>query len=83
MITKKEISKILGIDQNTIKNWETNRPALHKIVMEHFEDGNERPDLNNPIYLKNEILKAIEKLPEVKTKKFYHLMMAELAEMGH
>ncbi len=83
VITKKEMSKILGIDQNTIKNWENSRPVLHKIVMEHFEDDNKKPDLNNPTYLKNEILKAIDKLPEVKTKKFYHLMMAELAEMGH
>ena len=83
MITKKEMSKILGIDQNTIKNWETSRPVLHEIVMQHFQDEKEIPDLNNPTYLKSEILKAIDKLPEVKTKKFYHLMMAELAEMGH
>jgi len=29
------------------------------------------------------MIKAIDKLPEHKTKKFYHLMMAELAEMGY
>ena len=82
-MTKKEISEILGIDQNTIKNWERNRPELHKIVMKHFEENKTYPDLNNPEYLKNEMVKAINKLPEQKIKKFYHLMMAELSEMGH
>ena len=82
-MTKKEISQILGVDQNTIKNWEKNRPELHKIVMSHFEDNKTYPDLNNPEYLKNEMIKAINKLPEQKIKKFYHLMMAELSEMGH
>ena len=81
-MTKKEISQILGIDQNTFKNWERNRPELHKIVMKHFSSDTECPDLNNPKYLKEEMIKAIDKLPEHKTKKFYHLMMAELAEMG-
>ena len=82
-MTKKEISEILGIDQDTIKNWERNRPELHKIVMKHFEENKTYPDLNNPEYLKNEMVKAINKLPEQKIKKFYHLMMAELSEMGH
>ena len=81
-MTKKEISQILGVDQNTIKNWEKNRPELHKIVMKHFEDNKSFPDLNNVDYLKQEMIKAIDKLPEQKTKKFYHLMMAELAEIG-
>ena len=82
-MTKKEISEILGIDQNTIKNWERNRPELHKIVMEHFENNETYPDFNNPEYLKKEMIKAIDTLPHAKIKKFYHLMMAELAEMGH
>lgn len=29
------------------------------------------------------MIKAIDKLPENRTKKFYHLMMAELTELGH
>lgn len=82
-MTKKEISEILGIDQNTIKNWERNRPELHKIVMEHFQENKTCPDVNNPEYLKKEMIKAIDTLPHTKVKKFYHLMMAELAEMGH
>jgi len=82
-MTKKEISEILGIDQNTIKNWERKRPELHKIVMSYFENEKIYPDLNDPKFLKNEMIKAIDILPEHKTKKFYHLMMAELAEMGH
>jgi hypothetical protein len=82
-MTKKEISEILGIDQNTIKNWERNRPELHKIVMEHFQEKKTYPNINDPEYLKEEMIRAIETLPHVKVKKFYHLMMAELAEMGH
>lgn len=82
-MTKKEISEILGIDQNTIKNWERSRPELHRIVMEHFESEKICPDINNPEYLKKEILKAVETLPNAKVRKFYHLMMAELVEMGH
>ena len=82
-MTKKEISEILGVDQNTIKNWERNRPELHKIVMQHFKEKKEYPDLNNPNYLKQEMIKAIDELPKQKTKKFYHLMMAELAEIGN
>jgi len=79
---KYEIAEILGIDTKTLNNWKENRKELYKIVMEHFENKKEYPDLNNPNYLKQEMIKAIDKLPEHKTKKFYHLMMAELAEMG-
>ena len=79
-MTKKEISEILGIDQNTIKNWERNRPQLHKIVMEHFEEDQIRPDLGDKEYLKREINKAIDGLPQSKAKKFYHLIMAELSD---
>jgi len=82
-MTKKEICEILKIDNGTLKNWERDRPELHKVVISHFEENKEYPNLNNPDYLKSEMIKAIDKLPEHKTKKFYHLMMAELAEMGH
>ncbi len=79
---KYEIAKILGVDTKTLNNWKENRKELYEIVMKHFENNSEYPDLNNPNYLKQEMIKAIDKLPEHKTKKFYHLMMAELAEMG-
>lgn len=79
-MTKKEISEILGIDQNTIKNWERNRPQLHKIVMDHFEQEPIMPDLNDKEFLKKEINKAIDRLPRSKAKKFYHMIMAELSD---
>jgi transcriptional regulator with XRE-family HTH domain len=81
-MTKKEISEILGVDQNTIKNWERNRPKLHEIVIEYFNEAKIYPDLDNHEYLKKETIKAIEQMPKNKMKKFYHLMMAELADMG-
>jgi hypothetical protein len=79
-VTKKEISEILGIDQNTIKNWERSRPQLHKIVMDHFENNPIAPDLNDKEYLKKEINKAIDHLPQSRAKKFYHIIMAELSD---
>ena len=79
---KYEIAELLGVDSKTLNNWKENRKELYKIVMEHFENNKEYPDLNNPNFLKSEMIKAIDKLPEHKIKKFYHLMMAELAEMG-
>ncbi len=82
-MTKKEICEKLTIDSGTLKNWETGRPELYQIVMKHFEDNKTFPDLNNPEYLKEEMIKAIDTLPPAKIKRFYHLMMAELAEMGH
>jgi len=79
---KYEIAEILGVDTKTLNNWKENRKELYEIVMKHFEDNKNFPDLNNVDYLKQEMIKAIDKLPEQKTKKFYHLMMAELAEIG-
>ena len=79
---KYEIAEILGVDTKTLNNWKDNRKELYKIVMEHFEGKKQFPDLNNSDYLRKEMIKAIDKLPEHKIKKFYHLMMAELAEMG-
>ena len=46
--------------------------------MEHFEENKTYPD-----YLKKEMIRAIDTLPPAKIKRFYHLMMAELAERGH
>ena len=80
---KYEIAELLKKKKKTLNNWKENRQELYKIVMAHFENIKEIPDLNNVEYLKSEMMKAIDKLPEQKTKKFYHLMMAELSEMGH
>lgn len=82
-MTKKEISEILGVDQNTIKNWERSRPNLHKIVMEHFEKEKDTKNCNDVTYLKEEIFKALDKLPENQVKMYFHLIMAELAKNGH
>lgn len=80
---KEDIAKLFNITRQTLNNWEKEKPELYKIINEHFEKNQNCPDINNIEYLKNEMIKAIDKLPEHKTKKFFHLMMAELAEMGH
>jgi len=80
---KYEIAKLLDVDIKTLSNWKEGRPEVYKIVMEYFEEKEINKDLNNIENLKEEMIKAIDKLPEHKTKKFYHLIMAELAEMGH
>lgn len=82
-MTKKEISQILGVDQNTIKNWERNRPELHKIVMSHFEDNKECPDFENEDYMINEITNDLKKLPLNQIKIVYYTIKTKLAEMGH
>lgn len=51
--------------------------------MTYFENEKNCLDLNNLEFLRNEMKKAIDKLPEHKTKKFFHLMMAELEEIGN
>jgi len=80
-MTKKEISQILGIDQNTIKNWERNRPELHKIVMEHFEKKNNCPDYENEDYMINEISNDLKKLPLRQVKIIFYTIKTKLAEM--
>lgn len=82
-MTKKEISEILGIDQNTFKNWERNRPELHKIVMEHFESNKGYPDMNNAEFMINEITKDLKKLPINQIKIIFYTIKTKLAEMGH
>ena len=51
--------------------------------MEHFEKKEVSPNLDDTDYLKQEMIKAINTLPHKQTKKFYHLMMAELTDMGY
>ena len=80
---KEDIAKLFNISRQTLNNWEKEKPELFKIIEEHFKDRKLNPDVNDPEYLKEEMIRAIETLPHVKVKKFYHLMMAELAEMGH
>lgn len=82
-MNKSEISRVLGIDTKTIYNWEKNRPELYNIVMEHFEGKKEYKDCNNVEFLKEEIFKALDKLPENQVKMYFHLIMAELAKNGH
>lgn len=82
-MNKTEMANMLNMDYKTFRNWEKNRPEVFEIIRKHFEDEKECLNLNNENYLKSEMIKAIDKLPEHKRKKFFHLMMAELAEMGH
>jgi hypothetical protein len=83
ILKKEELANILNISRNTLNNWKKEKPELYKIIEGHFEEDKIIPDINNSEYLKQEMIKAIDTLPKNKIKKFYHLMMAELAEMGH
>lgn len=80
---KEDIAKLFSISRQTLNNWEKEKPKLYEIIEEYFENETQCPDLNDTNYLKSEIIKAIDTLPQAKVKKFYHLMMAELVEMGH
>jgi hypothetical protein len=83
MVNKTKIANVLGIDRKTIGNWEKNRPLLFKIVEEHFANEEKVKDCNDVEYLKEEIFKALDKLPENQVKMYFHLIMAELAKNGH
>lgn len=81
--TIKALAEYIGKSEATVHNWKKTNPELHEIIMRFLEEDKKCPDINNPNYLKDEMIKAIDTLPHTKVKKFYHLMMAELAEMGH
>lgn len=79
------ISEITGKPKSTLYDWKKSEKNIkvYEVLKEYIQlKENDYKDLNNQNYLKQEMIKAIDKLPEQKTKKFYHLMMAELAEMG-
>lgn len=82
-MTKKEICEILSIDNGTLKNWETGRPEVYKIVMKHFEENKECPDFENADYMINEISNDLKKLPLNQIKVIYYTIKTKLAEMGH
>ena len=80
------ISELTGKPKSTLYDWKKSEKNIkvYEALKEYIElKENKHQDPNNSNYLKQEMIKAIDKLPEQKTKKFYHLMMAELAEMGH
>lgn len=81
--TIKALAEYIGKSEATVHNWKKTNPELHEIIMRFLEEDKTCTDVNNPEYLKKEMMKAIDTLPHAKVKKFYHLMMAELAEMGH
>ncbi|NCO02532.1 MAG: hypothetical protein GW906_12025 [Epsilonproteobacteria bacterium] len=81
------ISELTGKPKSTLYDWKKSEKNIkvYEALAEYVElkDSNINKDISNPDYLKKEIIKAINTLPNAKVRKFYHLMMAELAEMGH
>ena len=80
---KYEIAEILDVDTKTLNNWEKNRPELHKIVMEHFENKKDCPDFESPEYMINEIMNDLNKLPLRQIKIIYYTIKTKLAEIGN
>ena len=79
------ISEITGKPKSTLYDWKKSEKNIkvYEVLREYiYLKENNYKDINNTNFLKEEMIKAIDKLPEHKIKKFYHLMMAELAEMG-
>ena len=79
------ISEITGKPKSTLYDWKKSEKNIkvYEVLREYiYLKENNYKDINNTSFLKEEMIKAIDKLPEHKIKKFYHLMMAELAEMG-
>jgi len=92
MSNENEKAKILRISEltdkpvTTLYGWakeDNKNKKLFDVLEEYTLLKDNEKNLNETDILKKELIKAIEKLPHSKTKKFYHLIMAELAEMGH
>ncbi|WP_324170965.1 hypothetical protein [Sulfurimonas sp.] len=81
-MNKSEITRELELDYKTFSKWEDGRPKLYKFIIKNFYNNEKDINLNNDNNLVKEIVKELKKLPDNKKKKFYYLIMAELAEMG-
>lgn len=83
----KQISERTGVPKSTIYEWRKSEKKIKLFEaladLTFIETSDYSSNINDEKYLKNEILKAINQLPKGKVKEFYHLMMAELAKMGH
>ena len=77
------ISELTGKPKSTLYDWKKSDKnyRVYKALEEYVElKEKERPDFESKEFLKEEISKAINRLPKQKAKKFYHLIMAELTE---
>ena len=95
-ISQKELSKIIGVTENTISNWKKDpkKKKLLELIYKGLEAENGGITINgnnnivghhNKIMINGndicaEICELLEKLPEQKQKKFFHKIMAELYE---
>jgi len=75
----KRISDITGKPQNTLRDWKKHEKNYK--VYEALENYVNILDSQLSNNLEQEIINTINKLPDNKKKKFYYLMMAELAEL--
>lgn len=71
--------------KSTLYDWKNSdkNKKLFEALIEYIElkEQNEKcHELNDEEFLKKEINKALDRLPQSKAKKFYHMIMAELAE---
>ncbi len=79
------ISEETGKPKSTLNDWknsEKNRKLFEALAdyIELKEKKEKYHELSDKEYLKQEINKAIDRLPQSKAKKFYHLIMAELSD---
>lgn len=82
-MNKTEMANMLNMDYKTFRNWESGRPEVFKIIIEHFENKKDCPDLESADYMINEISSDLKKLPLNQIKVIYYTVKTKLAEMGH
>jgi len=81
----KRISEETGKPENTLRDWEKSNVnnGVFQALKEYVEIKDNKAKLNEIDSIKNELLKELDKLPKNKIKKFYHLIMAEIAEQDN
>ena len=84
----KRISEETGKSTSTLYDWKKSEKnkKLYETLEQHIFNLDQEKELkncNDVNYLKEEIFKALDKLPENQVKMYFHLIMAELAKNGH
>lgn len=79
------ISEETNKSKSTLYDWknsEKNKKLFEALIeyIELKEQNQKCHELDDKEYIKQEINKAIDRLPQSKVKKFYHMIMAELTD---
>lgn len=76
-INQKELAERLGITPSAVSNWANDVPKTAQLALELMVENNQLKKYAN----NNKVMQAFDCLPDNLQKKYYYLMLAELAEL--